>query len=76
MREALEDATLPKQVHDLKAVLRALEPHGVTLRGAMTDVMLESYLLNPTHSSHTLMDIAARTTSLALTHQPKQGQSQ
>jgi DNA polymerase-1 len=70
LREALEDATLPKQVHDLKAVLRALEPHGVVLAGTITDVMLESYLLNPTHSSHTLVDMAARTTSLALTHQP------
>jgi DNA polymerase-1 len=69
LREALTDAALPKQVHDLKAVLRALEPHGVTLAGAVTDVMLESYLLNPTHGSHTLVDIAARTTSLALTHQ-------
>jgi DNA polymerase I len=69
MREALNDATLPKQVHDLKAVLRALELHGVELAGAVTDVMLESYLLNPTHGSHTLVDIAARTTSLALTHQ-------
>jgi len=69
VREALTDATLPKQVHDLKAVLRALEPHGVELAGAITDVMLESYLLNPTHSSHTLVDMAARTTSLALRHQ-------
>jgi DNA polymerase-1 len=32
--------------------------------------MLESYLLNPTHASHTLIDIAARSTSLALLHQP------
>ncbi len=32
--------------------------------------MLLSYLVNPTHSSHTLVDIAARTTSRALTHQP------
>jgi DNA polymerase-1 len=70
LREALEDASLPKQVHDLKAVLRALEPHGVKLGGAVTDVMLESYLLNPTHASHTLIDIAARSTSLALLHQP------
>ncbi|MBW4040223.1 MAG: DNA polymerase I [Acidobacteria bacterium] len=69
LREAMEDASLPKQVHDLKAVLRALEPHGVMLRGDVTDVMLQSYLLNPTHGSHTLVDIAARTTSLALTHQ-------
>lgn len=70
LREALTDARLPKQVHDLKAVLRALEPHGVELGGAVTDVMLQSYLLNPTHGSHTLVDIAARTTSRALTHQP------
>jgi DNA polymerase-1 len=70
VRAALSDITLPKQVHDLKAILRALEPHGITLAGAITDVMLESYLLNPTHASHTLPDIAARTTSLALTHQP------
>jgi DNA polymerase-1 len=70
LREALTDATLTKQVHDLKAILRSLEPHSVTLAGPITDVMLESYLLNPTHSSHTLIDIAARSTSLALKHQP------
>ncbi|HZQ42603.1 MAG TPA: DNA polymerase I [Acidobacteriaceae bacterium] len=70
LREALADPTLPKQVHDLKAVLRALEPHNVTLAGPITDVMLQSYLLNPTHGSHTLVDIAARTTSRALAHQP------
>ncbi|HEY0785710.1 MAG TPA: 5'-3' exonuclease H3TH domain-containing protein, partial [Acidobacteriaceae bacterium] len=70
LREALEDASLPKVVHDLKAVLRALEPQGVTLAGEITDVMLESYLVNPTHGSHTLVDIAARTTSRALVHQP------
>jgi DNA polymerase-1 len=70
LRAALEDHTLPKHVHDLKAVLRALAPHNVTLRGPITDVMLESYLVNPTHGSHTLIDIAARTTSRALVHQP------
>ncbi len=70
LRAALEDASLPKYVHDLKAVLRALAPHGVTLAGEVTDVMLLSYLLNLTHGSHTLPDIAARFTSRALTHQP------
>jgi DNA polymerase-1 len=70
LQAALEDATLPKVVHDLKAVLRALQPHDITLRGKITDVMLQSYLLNPTHGSHTLVDIAARSTSRALTHQP------
>ena len=70
VREALEDESLTKQVHDLKAVLRALEAQGVSLRGPVVDVMLESYLLNPTHGSHTLADIAARSSSRALTHQP------
>jgi DNA polymerase I len=69
-REALADPTLPKDLHDLKAVLRALEPHQVTLAGVRDDVMLLSYLVNPTHGSHTLPDIAARTTNRALTHQP------
>ena len=49
LREALEDEILPKDVHDLKAVLRALAPHNVTLRGVRDDVMLLSYLVNPTH---------------------------
>ncbi|QHN02169.1 DNA polymerase I [Granulicella sp. WH15] len=70
IRAALTDPALPKQVHDLKAVLRALSPHGVELAGPITDVMLLSYLVNPTHGSHTLPDIAARATSRALIHQP------
>ena len=70
MREAIEDATLPKDLHDLKAVLRAFAPHGVTLAGVRYDVMLLSYLVNPTHGSHTLPDIAARVASRALEHHP------
>lgn len=70
IKEALADAKLPKDVHDLKAVLRALEPHKVKLEGIRNDVMLLSYLINPTHGSHTLPDIAARSTSRTLVHQP------
>ena len=70
LREALADPNLPKDVHDLKAVLRALATHNVTLAGVRDDVMLLSYLVNPTHGSHTLPDISARATSRALTHQP------
>jgi DNA polymerase-1 len=70
VKEALADEALPKDLHDLKAVLRALAPHGVELQGVRSDVMLLSYLVNPTHGSHTLPDIAARTTSRALLHQP------
>ncbi len=42
---------------------------GLHLEGVRDDVMLLSYLVNPTHGSHTLPDIAARTTSRALVHQ-------
>ena len=67
IKEALEDPSLPKDLHDLKAVLRALEPHHLTLRGLRDDVMLVSYLVNPTHASHTLPDVVARFTNRALT---------
>jgi len=60
VRALLEDAQVPKRVHDLKAALRVLESHGVTLRGATEDVMLYSYLVNPTHATHRLADVSAR----------------
>ncbi len=71
IREALADPTLPKQVHDLKAVLRALAPHNIALAGVRDDVMLYSYLVNPTHASHTLADVTARFTHRALTNAPE-----
>jgi DNA polymerase I len=71
LRTALEDPTLPKHVHDLKAVLRALEPQGVTLAGVRDDVMLYSYLINPTHGSHILPDVTARFTNRALARPSK-----
>ena len=60
LRSLLEDAAIPKQVHDLKAALRVLERHDVVLRGAADDIMLYSYLVNPTHATHRLADVAAR----------------
>jgi DNA polymerase I len=60
LRALLEDEAVPKRVHDLKGTLRALESRGVTLRGAHDDLMLYSYLINPTHASHRLSDVAAR----------------
>ncbi|MGC2635677.1 MAG: DNA polymerase I [Acidobacteriaceae bacterium] len=60
VRTQLEDKSIPKRVHDLKAALRFLEGRGVTLRGATDDVMLYSYLINPTHATHRLADVAAR----------------
>jgi DNA polymerase-1 len=60
VKDLLEAAGVPKHVHDLKAALRVCEAHDVTLRGATDDVMLYSYLINPTHATHRLSDVAAR----------------
>ena len=60
VRALLEDAAIPKQVHDLKSALRHLGGEGITLRGVHDDLMLYSYLVNPTHSTHRLSDVAAR----------------
>jgi len=60
VRALLEDESVPKRVHDLKGTMRALEQHGIMLRGAGDDLMLYSYLINPTQASHRLSDIAAR----------------
>jgi DNA polymerase I len=60
VRQLLEDEAVSKRVHDLKGTLRVLEAQGVTLRGAHDDLMLYSYLINPTHASHRVGDVAAR----------------
>jgi DNA polymerase-1 len=60
LRELLEDGSLPKQVHDLKLALHVLGGLGVELRGSIDDTMLLSYAVNPTHSTQSLADVAAR----------------
>ncbi len=67
VRQALADSTLPKTVHDLKAVLRTLQGAEIEIANVRDDVMLYSYLVNPTHGSHTLADVAARFNDRALT---------
>ncbi len=66
----LADENTPKSLHDLKAALRILSPHGVsqgrTLAGQIDDLMLYSYLINPTHTTHRLSDVAARFSNRAL----------
>jgi DNA polymerase-1 len=71
LRELLEDASVPKSLHDLKGSLRALEQQGVHLEGVRDDVMLYSYLVNPTHAAHRLSDVAVR-----FSHQPLQAEGE
>ena len=60
LRALLEDAAIPKFLHDWKAALHALARQGIELRGSVEDSMLLSYALNPTHTTQTLADVAAR----------------
>ncbi len=60
LKEFLADAGLPKTIHDYKAAIHACEPLGMELKGVEHDVMLYSYLLDPTYTSHALADVAQR----------------
>ncbi len=61
---------IPKSLHDLKAALRILgrhgADHGLRLAGPVDDLMLYSYLINPTHTTHPLPDVVARFSGRAL----------
>ena len=63
LKTLLEDASVPKTVHDLKATMRSLENHGIAIANVRDDLMLYSYLINPTHATHRLADVVARFTS-------------
>ncbi|HEX4319560.1 MAG TPA: DNA polymerase I [Acidobacteriaceae bacterium] len=56
----LEDAKVPKTVHDAKTTMHRLAALGITLRGPIADTMLLSYALNPTHATQSLVDVVAR----------------
>ncbi len=71
IRDALADPQVPKIVHDLKSVLRTLQAANLQIAGVRDDTMLYSYLVNPTHLSHTLADVAARFNDRALTNSAK-----
>ena len=60
LRTLFQDKAVPKQTHDWKTALHLLTAQGVSLHGAVNDTMLLSYALNPTHSTQSLADVAAR----------------
>lgn len=66
IKAMLEDAALPKSIHDSKAALHQVWESGITLRGVKHDPMLYSYLLDPTYSSHSLAEVALRRLNLKL----------
>jgi DNA polymerase-1 len=68
LRTLLNDKQAPKSLHDLKAALRILGHHDpeLHLAGEVDDLMLYSYLINPTHTTHPLPDVVARFSGRAL----------
>jgi DNA polymerase-1 len=70
LRAVLADEHTAKSLHDLKAALRILgrhgTDHGLRLAGPVDDLMLYSYLINPTHTTHPLPDVVARFSGRAL----------
>ena len=60
LKALFEDPAVPKRVHDLKLALHVLCGLNVELHGKLDDSQLLSYALNPTHTTQTLADVAAR----------------
>jgi DNA polymerase-1 len=66
IKSVLEDAAVPKTIHDLKSALHHFGEQGIALTGVQHDPMLYSYLLDPTYSSHSLPEVALRKFNLKL----------
>ncbi|MGA7291703.1 MAG: DNA polymerase I [Terriglobales bacterium] len=70
VKSLLEDAAVPKTIHDLKSAMHYFSGQftgaGIALAGVKHDPMLYSYLLDPTYSSHALPDVALRKFNLKL----------
>ena len=61
VKSVLEDAAVPKTIHDLKSALHYFRRAGNCVWPACKhDPMLYSYLLDPTYSSHSLPEVALR----------------
>jgi DNA polymerase-1 len=66
VKRLLEDAAVPKTIHDLKSALHHFSAQGIAVTGVRHDPLLYSYLLNPTYSSHALPEIALRRSNLKM----------
>ncbi|HUJ28911.1 MAG TPA: DNA polymerase I, partial [Myxococcales bacterium] len=66
LKPLLEDASIPKDGHDLKRDLVAWKRIGVDVRGLRMDARLASYLLDPTGRDHSLAQTARERISCEL----------
>lgn len=54
----LENENIKKSVYDGKKMIVALQKHGIEMKGIDFDLLLASYLLNPSESSQDFSDVA------------------
>ena len=66
----LEKERVRKIAHDVKSLERALQPHGIYLRGVVADTLLMSYLVEPTRQNHPIDLIAEKYANLKLPAAP------
>ncbi|HAX72582.1 MAG TPA: DNA polymerase I, partial [Firmicutes bacterium] len=59
MIDFLQDETIKKSVFDLKRAMVALKWQGIELRGVEFDLLLATYVINPTHVSQDLKQLAS-----------------
>lgn len=64
----LKDDARAKVGYDIKKAMVALKKYGIQVNGFVFDVMLASYLLNPTESDHALSEIAKQQLQYPLPH--------
>ncbi len=67
LRPLLEDATRPKVLQNLKYDMSVLARHGIQLRGAVHDSMLQSYVLDAT-ARHDMDSLAERLLGVQTIH--------
>lgn len=68
MQDWLQDETKEKVGYDIKKAKVALEKCGIRVNGFSFDIMLASYLLNPTEANHALSEIAQKQIDYPLPH--------
>ncbi|NNF88171.1 MAG: DNA polymerase I [Acidimicrobiia bacterium] len=73
LRAVLEDARVPKYLHDAKPTVHALLDHDIDLNGLAFDTALAAYVVNPSLRDYGLPDLAGRLLSLELETVDDQG---
>jgi DNA polymerase-1 len=66
LQPILEDAAVPKIVHDAKPLIRDLADAGIGLAGVSFDTALAAYVIRPAWASQSLSDIAGRVLGLEI----------